>query len=105
MELISDLITWGERYLNHWKSGSYCCSRCQNPVYSSDDKWKGPCVWPSFRKPIDEKSIHTRVIENYNSYTCTVKEVYCGNCRLFLGHQFEDGVIKGDDHNDAHWRH
>jgi peptide-methionine (R)-S-oxide reductase len=105
MELISDLITWGERYLHHWSCGSYCCSRCLNPVYSSQDKWKGPCVWPSFRKAIHEDSVHTRVVQNYNAYTCTVKEVYCGKCRLFLGHQFEDAITKGDTHQDAHWRH
>lgn len=105
MELISDLVTWGERYLHHWKDGIYSCSKCLNPVYSSHDKWKGPCVWPSFRKPISENSTHTRTVENYNSYTCIVKEVYCGNCYLFLGHQFEDGVAKGDVHKDAQWRH
>jgi peptide-methionine (R)-S-oxide reductase len=105
MELISDLITWGERYLHHWDIGIYCCSRCLNPVYKSCEKWKGPCVWPSFRKAIQENSVHTRIVHNYNAYTCTVKEVYCGKCRLFLGHQFEDAIEKGDTHENAHWRH
>ena len=105
MELVSDIVTWGEIYLHHWERGLYHCSRCDNLVYSSADKWKGPCVWPSFRQPHGEDAIATRVVFPYNSYLCVVNEVYCGKCFLFLGHQFEDGRDKGDTHEEAHWRH
>ena len=127
MELISDIVTWGERYLHHWLSGSYCCSKCLNPLYHSRNKYKGkfvnlclsvclsffftklmiigPCVWPSFRKPINEKAISSTIVFPYNNYKITVKEVYCNNCNLFVGHQFEDAREKGDTHPDAHWRH
>lgn len=40
MELLSDLVTWGELFLDHWQAGSYLCSRCSHPLYHSDDKWK-----------------------------------------------------------------
>lgn len=40
MELLSDLVTWGELYLDHWESGGYSCSRCKNLLYRSEDKWK-----------------------------------------------------------------
>eukprot|EP01038_Epipyxis_sp_PR26KG_P011353 gene11353-15224_t len=106
MELISDIVTWGERYLHHWKSGIYICSRCENPLYSSDDKYKGPCIWPSFRKPIhNDDSIHAIEVYPYNKYEVCVKEIYCKNCDLFIGHQFEDAKLKGDIHPNAHWRH
>lgn len=105
MELISDIVTWGERYLYNWKCGKYLCSRCRVPLYSSWDKYKGPCVWPSFRKPISENSISTSTVYPYNNYKVTVKEVYCGGCNLFIGHQFEDAAAKGDTHPEARWRH
>lgn len=105
MELLSDLYTWGERYLHHWEDGIYICSRCHNPLYSSVDKYKGPCVWPSFRKGIDNsRALYTREVFPYNNYTVTVMEVYCGKCKLFIGHQFEDAKDKGDTHPEAHWR-
>ena len=50
MELLSDIVTWGEEFLHHWEKGKYHCARCSMILYSSEDKWKGPCVWPSFRK-------------------------------------------------------
>lgn len=105
MELISDIVTWGEQYLHHWSDGTYNCSRCDNAMYSSTDKYHGPCVWPSFRKPIRPDSIAADTITQYHAYTVTVKEVYCGKCFLFVGHQFEDAKAKGDSHPDAHWRH
>lgn len=62
-------------------------------------------MWPSFRKPASATSLSTTEVSPYNNYTCVVKEVYCGQCELFIGHQFEDGVSKGDTHPEAHWRH
>lgn len=105
MELLSDIVTWGELYLHHWHQGIYNCSRCGNLLYRSQDKWKGPCVWPSFRKPADDLSISTTEVKSYNGYSCTVKEVYCRRCDLFIGHQFRDGKDKGDNHPEAEWRH
>lgn len=105
MELISDIVTWGERYLHHWKKGIYKCSRCLTPLYSSQDKYKGPCIWPSFRQPIEEDSISKSRVYPYNKYEVAVDEVYCGKCDLFIGHRFEDARAKGDIHPDAHWRH
>lgn len=105
MELVSDVVSWGERYLHHWKKGTYKCSRCLIPLYGSTDKYKGPCVWPSFRKSIEEESIAKSRVSPYNKYEVAVDEIYCGNCHLFIGHRFEDAGSKGDTHPDAHWRH
>ena len=100
MELLSDIVTWGERY----------CSRCRLPLCSSIDKWDGPCVWPSFRGEIVESNRNSTSyghLTKYNQYpeSTVIKEVYCVGCDLFLGHAFDDGVEKGDHHPNAHWRH
>eukprot|EP00960_Hanusia_phi_P077882 768749-Hanusia_phi.AAC.34 len=34
--------------------GSYVCSRCEQALFSSDDKFMGPCIWPSFRRTKDD---------------------------------------------------
>lgn len=96
MEMISDIITWGEEHRYEKRNGAYLCSQCNRHLFDSCDKWDGPCVWPSFRKPFQEDSISTTEVFPYNNYTVVVKEVYCGGCDLFIGHQFEDGVDKGD---------
>mmetsp|Transcript_68929 Transcript_68929/g.129486 ORF Transcript_68929/g.129486 Transcript_68929/m.129486 type:complete len:284 (+) Transcript_68929:71-922(+) len=54
LEMLSDLVTWGERFLQCWTPGIYVCGRCKRPLYKSSDKWSGPCVWPSFRKSISD---------------------------------------------------
>ena len=128
MELLSDIISWGELFLNHWENGTYICSRCDHALYSSTAKWKGPCVWPSFRKAINnddcggnttggigsssssgdtnEVSLSYERIENYNGYKCNVDEIYCNHCNLFIGHRFEDSLEKGDNCDEATgWRH
>jgi len=110
MEYVSAMVTDGaEMYLDHWKEGTYHCARCHRALYSSEDKWNGPCAWPSFRKAVTERGevmIATDDCKEYNQYTCTVMEVYCGGCNLFIGHQFEDAREKGDASAACTgWRH
>ena len=110
MEIVSDVVTgtshpFVEGLTNFFEVGVYRCARCRHAVYRSEDKWSGPCVWPSFRRGACENSLSTARVLNYNAYECAVDEVYCGECDLFLGHRFEDGIHKGDTHPDAHWRH
>lgn len=107
MEYVSAGVTDGvEMYLDHWKTGAYHCARCDQCLYSSSDKWAGPCAWPSFRKSQGEDALSTVLCEEYNGYTCQVLEVYCGKCDLFVGHQFEDAREKGDTSPACTgWRH
>lgn len=130
LELLSDIVSWGEEYLKHFEKGVYACSRCCNALYDSSDKYTGPCVWPSFRSFITNTTATTSdtttttattattsaiatagvpmqliAVEGYNGYTCHVDELYCGRCALFIGHRFEDGKEKGDVHWEARWRH
>ena len=44
MELISDIITWGEEYRHHFEEGIYKCSKCDQALYSSKDKWNGKII-------------------------------------------------------------
>ena len=105
MEQISTVVS-RENYNEHWQSGTYHCARCRHALYESGSKFVGPCMWPSFRSGLSG-GLHTRTVPvgSYNEYTCEVREVYCGACRLFLGHQFDDGRACGDKHPDARWRH
>jgi len=109
MELLSDIVTWGELFSCHFEEGIYHCARCHLELYASIDKikWargKGGCIWGSFRKGIDS-NLSTTIVHGYNGYKCTVTEVFCANCDLFVGHAFEDGLEKGDIHPNAGWRH
>jgi len=35
-------------YNDFFRTGTYCCKRCQSPLYRSNDKFKSTCGWPSF---------------------------------------------------------
>ncbi|EKX49020.1 hypothetical protein GUITHDRAFT_136206 [Guillardia theta CCMP2712] len=101
---ISMVVTAESYGSAHWDRGSYVCSRCSNVLFSSQDKFKGPCIWPSFRRAAREDSVEERDAAGYNGYTCATVELYCYQCKLFLGHKFEDGRETGDEHVDARWR-
>ena len=107
MEQISSIVS-KEHYAEHWQNGQYTCARCGRHLYGSGAKFRGPCLWPSFRAPLRD-SLHTVAVPHgtYNKYTCAVRELYCGadGCKLFLGHAFEDGRACGDTHPEAGWRH
>lgn len=105
MELLSDIVTWGEEFTHFFEPGTYSCARCQRVLYSSRDKWVGPCVWPSFRQAASAGATAEASVRSYNGYKVEVREVYCGGCDLFIGHAFEDGRAKGDTHPEAQWRH
>ena len=104
LELISELLT-EEALCNLWAHGVYKCAKCALVLYSSRDKWKGPCRWASFRKAAEDDALRERLVFPYNNYNVRVAELYCSRCLLFIGHSFEDGRTKGDSHVDARFRH
>lgn len=104
MELLSELFT-GESLCSEFGRGIFRCARCSRPLYSSEQKWVGPCRWASFRASVSDNSLLERPVEGYNGYMVKVSEVYCGGCELFIGHAFADGKDKGDRHPEAHYRH
>ena len=106
MEQVSTVVS-KENYNDHWEAGTYSCARCGHALYASSAKFVGPCMWPSFRKSASSGSLHAVEVPrgSYNKYQCDVHELYCGACKLFLGHCFADGHETCDTHADAGDRH
>ena len=74
-------------YNIHMKEGVYNCKGCDNPLFTSDQKFESNCGWPSFDNAIEGS------VEYKNDYTLgmTRVEILCTNCGGHLGHVFNDG--------------
>ncbi len=79
---------WSSKFEDFNEIGTYYCAACGNPLFQSDTKFESGCGWPSFYKPISEKSI---IYTPDNSYGMKRTEVQCGRCKAHLGHVFDDG--------------
>jgi len=76
------------KYYNCKDSGTYVCSCCGNPLFSSETKFDSGSGWPSYFQPMDEDAIKT---ETDTSHGMKRVEVMCNACDAHLGHVFEDG--------------
>lgn len=83
----------GDYYLKKDK-GVYVCRQCNNPLYTSDDKFDSHCGWPSFDQEI--KGSVKRVPDADGMRV----EIICNNCQGHLGHVFE-----GEGFTDKDTRH
>lgn len=70
-----------------YSQGTYNCSGCDLPLFTSDTKFNSGTGWPSFFAPI-EGAIATTVD---NSFFMKRVEVHCSRCGGHLGHVFNDG--------------
>jgi peptide-methionine (R)-S-oxide reductase len=70
-----------------YSQGTYKCSGCDLPLFTSDTKFNSGTGWPSFFAPI-EGAIATTVD---NSFFMKRVEVHCSRCGGHLGHVFNDG--------------
>lgn len=61
MEQMSFVVTT-EKYSDFWEEGTYFCARCDHALYSSEAKFQGPCMWPSFRGVATQSSVHTLIV-------------------------------------------
>jgi peptide-methionine (R)-S-oxide reductase len=78
----------GTSPLNHEKrDGTFYCSGCGTPLFSSNAKFESGTGWPSFSAPI-EGAVETSVDR---SHFMTRTEVHCSRCGGHLGHVFPDG--------------
>jgi len=76
------------KYYNNERKGLYVCAGCGNELFHSDAKFDSGTGWPSFWKPITDKSVVTQID---NSLLMSRTEVLCSRCGGHLGHVFDDG--------------
>jgi peptide-methionine (R)-S-oxide reductase len=70
------------------REGVYHCAGCDAPLFSSKHKFDSGTGWPSFFKPINEKSLGYS--EDFALFIPRTEE-HCANCGGHLGHVFNDG--------------
>ncbi len=68
--------------------GTYCCSCCGTPLFSSEDKFDSGTGWPSFFRALNDDCVE---IEQDRSHGMLRSEVHCIACDAHLGHVFPDG--------------
>ncbi len=76
------------KFLMHKEKGTYTCSGCGAPLFSSDSKFDSHCGWPSFDKELKAGLIKETVD---NTLGMRRVEITCGRCGGHLGHIFDDG--------------
>lgn len=75
-------------YYQHDETGVYHCVCCNEPLFTSQEKYDSGSGWPSFWQPVNDHCI--REIKDVSLGMVRV-EVRCANCDAHLGHVFEDG--------------
>jgi peptide-methionine (R)-S-oxide reductase len=79
------------KYDDFYKEGIYVCKQCEQPLFTSEAKFKSGCGWPSFDDTFEEAL--KRVPDPDGIRT----EIVCSNCGGHLGHVFEgEGFTKKD---------
>lgn len=68
--------------------GTYVCSACGQPLFSSETKFKSGTGWPSFTEPMTPESVTYK--DDVGFFTKRT-EVLCSECEGHLGHLFNDG--------------
>ena len=82
---------FSSEYCNLFEPGIYVDITSSEPLFSSDDKFRSGCGWPSFARPIADDCIRTK-----DDYTFRMHrtEVRSSRSDAHLGHVFEDGPVE-----------
>lgn len=76
------------QYWNNHEAGTYVCTACGTPLFSSDTKFDSGSGWPSFWEPLAPH--HVATAEDHSHFMHRT-EVLCATCDSHLGHLFPDG--------------
>ena len=76
------------KYNDFYEEGVYVCSNCDQKLFTSDQKFKSGCGWPSFSEQIDDLAI---TFKEDHSHGMNRVEIICSRCDAHLGHIFDDG--------------
>ena len=81
-------VPFSGEYVYSKDKGTYNCSVCGNPLFSSDTKFDSGTGWPSFFEPVSKDAVE---YHEDNSLGMVRTEITCGKCGSHLGHVFDDG--------------
>jgi peptide-methionine (R)-S-oxide reductase len=76
------------KYWDNKDEGTYRCSACGEPLFSSTTKYDSGTGWPSFYQPLNTDCVEE---ETDQSHGMVRTEVHCRRCGSHLGHVFPDG--------------
>jgi peptide-methionine (R)-S-oxide reductase len=79
------------KYCDFMEQGIYNCKICNEPLFTSEDKFESSCGWPAFSAESFKGTIN--YIEDI-TYNMKRIEVTCSKCGCHLGHVFDDGPKK-----------
>lgn len=75
------------KYNDFYEEGNYYCAACGTHLFTSQQKFKSGCGWPSFHTSVEGA---IEYLED-RSHNMIRTEVRCDKCQSHLGHVFDDG--------------
>jgi peptide-methionine (R)-S-oxide reductase len=70
------------------REGAYRCVCCDEPLFSSIDKFDSGTGWPSYTRPVSKDAVSEH---EDTSFLMRRTEIRCAWCEAHLGHVFPDG--------------